>query len=138
MVLFDFFGTAASHLRPVPGGACCCSSPDIGKDKDDGDPNVKMMSRHPDEEFVEKIIVAVDRSEGDDLGLEAYPTPSDGTLEVKSISKGGLLHAWNRAHKQRIPAGAKLLEVDGLRGDHQLLIEACKKRKLLNMTFVIV
>eukprot|EP00933_Yihiella_yeosuensis_P045491 TRINITY_DN40875_c0_g1_i1.p1 TRINITY_DN40875_c0_g1~~TRINITY_DN40875_c0_g1_i1.p1 ORF type:complete len:129 (-),score=24.19 TRINITY_DN40875_c0_g1_i1:273-659(-) len=84
-----------------------------------------------------EITMTLDRTEGRDIGIDAYPEKEH--LVIKAISPGGLVDRWNRSlplesKLRQVEVGMMIVEVDGVYGDDAKLIDACRVHKVLKIT----
>eukprot|EP00416_Gambierdiscus_australes_P030415 CAMPEP_0171090570 /NCGR_PEP_ID=MMETSP0766_2-20121228/31941_1 /TAXON_ID=439317 /ORGANISM="Gambierdiscus australes, Strain CAWD 149" /LENGTH=154 /DNA_ID=CAMNT_0011548579 /DNA_START=112 /DNA_END=576 /DNA_ORIENTATION=- len=77
--------------------------------------------------------VVIDKTSGTRLGVDV--DHQDGaTLLIDAIT-GGLAQKWNVDNPDKeVKQGDRIIEVNGIRGDVELLVQECKKSKVLEMT----
>ncbi|CAK0834570.1 unnamed protein product [Prorocentrum cordatum] len=79
-----------------------------------------------------EFTMVIDKTTGRKLGVDV--DHQDGcTLQVDAVT-GGLFQQWNDNHpEQAVKPGDRIVEVNGLRNDVQLLVEECRQNKLLEL-----
>mmetsp|Transcript_4471 Transcript_4471/g.8101 ORF Transcript_4471/g.8101 Transcript_4471/m.8101 type:complete len:126 (-) Transcript_4471:66-443(-) len=117
-------------------GSCCSCEDENSSSYIDGDGKKKggIRKRTPGE-----FVIVIDRRTGEGLGIDASPE-KDGTLEIRSITPGGLVERWNQAHDSRqhaavqVHPGMRIIEVNGRYNSAMQLIAACRECEVLHMT----
>eukprot|EP00929_Paragymnodinium_shiwhaense_P011513 TRINITY_DN117318_c0_g1_i1.p2 TRINITY_DN117318_c0_g1~~TRINITY_DN117318_c0_g1_i1.p2 ORF type:complete len:126 (+),score=27.82 TRINITY_DN117318_c0_g1_i1:149-526(+) len=114
-------------------GSCCSCEDDSGTNVVESKKAKRDMRRRGADEFT----IVIDRRKGEGLGIDASPE-KDGTLEVKSITDGGLVDSWNRGQatdsQEQVRVGMKVIEVNGRHGSAMMLIAACRELDVLHIT----
>jgi len=84
-------------------------------------------------EHQEEFIIVVDKIYGPDLGIDALFGDSRGIL-VQAV-KSGLISDWNASNPHReVRQGDRIMEVNGIRGHSQKMVEEIKDGQILHMS----
>uniref|UniRef100_A0A6U8VKC8 PDZ domain-containing protein n=1 Tax=Zooxanthella nutricula TaxID=1333877 RepID=A0A6U8VKC8_9DINO len=118
------------------GNAGCCScEDDTGVRPDESRrPKPGSRPRQPNE-----VVITVDRSTGEGLGIDATPDVRKGDLEIKNITVGGLVERWNASQpngKLVVKPGMRVIEVNGRHSSPKQLIAACRETEMLRITLL--
>jgi len=82
------------------------------------------------------------KADGADLGLNVYHHETDKALQVESVRADGAVEAWNRqcagtaSADKAVGPGDKIISVNSISGDPQKMLEECRDKLLLRLTFV--
>mmetsp|Transcript_18140 Transcript_18140/g.42125 ORF Transcript_18140/g.42125 Transcript_18140/m.42125 type:complete len:152 (-) Transcript_18140:267-722(-) len=78
--------------------------------------------------------ITLDRAIQKRIGIDVDHAEQKGILVVRSIT-GGLAEQWNSANPDaQVRAGDHIVDVNGAKGDVGVLLERCRKDKLLRIT----
>ncbi|CAJ1453044.1 unnamed protein product [Effrenium voratum] len=107
-------------------GSCCSCEDDLQGGADDSKRPGRQTRKRSSTEFT----IIIDRRNGEGLGIDAAPEKV-GTLEIKSVTPGGLVDRWNQAQqpgsKEIVRPGMRVVEVNGRFNSAVGLIAACRE-----------
>ncbi|CAE7493414.1 unnamed protein product [Symbiodinium sp. CCMP2592] len=113
-------------------GSCCSCEDDLQGSDDSRRPGRQTRKRSPTE-----FTIVIDRRTGDSLGIDAAPEKV-GTLEIKSVTPGGLVDRWNQAQppgsREVVKPGMRVVEVNGRFNSAVGIIAACREAEVLHMS----
>ncbi|CAK9011947.1 unnamed protein product [Durusdinium trenchii] len=94
-------------------------------------PGRQARKRSPTE-----FTIILDRRNNEGLGVDAAPEKV-GTLEIKSVTPGGLVDRWNQAQqpgsREIVRPGMRVVEVNGRFNSAVGLIAACRETEVLHV-----
>eukprot|EP00434_Breviolum_minutum_P040096 symbB.v1.2.035624.t1/scaffold4844.1/size33976/4 len=112
-------------------GSCCSCEDDLQGD-DSKRPGRQARKRSPTE-----FTIIIDRRNNEGLGVDAAPEKV-GTLEIKSVTPGGLVDRWNQAQqpgsREIVRPGMRVVEVNGRFNSAVGLIAACREAEVLHIS----
>lgn len=77
--------------------------------------------------------IKLDRSKGDQLGLDVDATPDNLSLLIVGLG-GGVIDVWNLEHPAlAVKQGDFIRQVNSVSGDVERLVEECKKKEVLEL-----
>ncbi|CAK9011945.1 unnamed protein product [Durusdinium trenchii] len=83
-----------------------------------------------------EFTIILDRRNNEGLGVDAAPEKV-GTLEIKSVTPGGLVDRWNQAQqpgsREIVRPGMRVVEVNGRFNSAVGLIAACRETEVLHV-----